>query len=90
MVVILRRRQPGVESKSWLAEKGHLNGKGKVYDPRAIKSDERLTKPSTKTAMAEALQKWSGALQAILAGETIADYMQPTQPDNVVKLPVSA
>ncbi len=39
--------------------------------------------------MAEALQKWSGALQAILAGETITDYMQRSQPDNVVQLPVS-
>ena len=40
--------------------------------------------------MAEALQKWSGALDAILAGETIADYMQRSQPDNVVQLPIGA
>ena len=33
--------------------------------------------------MAEALQKWSGALDAIVAGETIADYMQRSQPDNL-------
>jgi len=40
--------------------------------------------------MAAALEKWSGALQAILAGETIADYMQRSQPDNGVQIPISA
>ena len=43
--------------------------------------------------MAEALQKWSGALDAILDGESLDDYMERLknkQPDNVVQLPVSA
>jgi hypothetical protein len=43
--------------------------------------------------MAEALQKWSGALDAILAGESIKEYLdrlKNKQPDNVVQLPVSA
>ena len=40
--------------------------------------------------MAEALQKWSGALRTILEGETIADYVQRSQPENVVQLPASA
>jgi hypothetical protein len=32
----------------------------------------------------------TGALQAIWAGESIADYMQRSQPDNVVQIPVRA
>ena len=43
--------------------------------------------------MAAALEKWSDALQAILAGESIADYMQRTegqQHGNVVQIPISA
>ncbi len=39
---------------------------------------------------AEALERWADALRSILAGETIAEYMQRPQPDNVVQLPVSA
>jgi hypothetical protein len=42
---------------------------------------------------AAALEKWSGALQAILAGESIAAYMQRLegqQPNNEVQIPVSA
>ena len=43
--------------------------------------------------MAEALQKWSGALDAILEGESLDDYMERLknkQPHNVVQIPVRA
>ena len=43
--------------------------------------------------MAAALEKWSDALQAILAGESIAEYMQRTegqQHGNVVPIPIRA
>jgi len=32
--------------------------------------------------MAAALEKWAGALQAVLAGETIAQYLERTQLEN--------
>ena len=46
--------------------------------------------PSSAAILIEAFEKWSDALRTILAGETNADYMQRSQPDNVVRLPVSA